>query len=69
MLEKHPKLKQIYASLWALGNNDTGLIWDIEPIKIAHQRDVMATHKTISFVESSLVRNKTGYKRIREKGR
>ena len=41
----------------------------MEPIKIAHRRDVMATCKTVSLVERSVRRNKTGYKRIREKGR
>ena len=40
----------------------------MEPIKIAHGRDVMAMCKTISLVERSVRRNKTCYKRIREKG-
>lgn len=34
-LDKYPKLKQINSLLWALQNNDTGLIQDIEKFSIA----------------------------------
>lgn len=39
IIGKHPKLKQINALFWALGNNDTCYMQNIEPIKIFYQRD------------------------------
>lgn len=38
-VEKYPELKQINALFWALGNNDTCYIQDIELIKIFYKRD------------------------------
>lgn len=49
MLEKYPQWKQINVSLWALENNDTGLIWYVKLINIAN--------KTISHdqVENNII--------------
>lgn len=39
VMEKHPKVKQISASLWALQNYDTGLFPNVELIKTGFQKD------------------------------
>lgn len=69
MLEKHLKLKQIYASLWAPGNNDTGLIPGIEPIKRAYQRDKSwPSVKQYSLLRAQLEEIKLVLKELEKKG-
>lgn len=62
------KQKQIHVPLWILGN-DTNLIRDIEPIKIAYQKDKPWSYIKHSFFNGSVRGNQTGYKKKNRKTR